>query len=508
LNKKALISVYHKEGIDEIARLLSKNGWEIISTGGTSKFIRESGIEVTDVSSITDFPEILGGRVKTLHPLIFGSILAKDSKEHSAQLKEFKIEKTALVIVNFYPFEEALKNKEKGFDYMVENIDIGGPSMVRSAAKSFSNTIVVVDQNDYLPIVTELINNGNISIDTRKTLAQKAFSYTSFYDSLIADYLFENDGTLPDFYSLSGRKRGNLRYGENPHQKAALYIDDLNSPLNNFVQLNGKDLSFNNILDMSMVYELVNNFINCEDAFSVIVKHQNPCGAALKKNLTDAFKNAFAGDPKSSFGGIIGFNRKVDKETASEISKIFFEVIIAPNFDDEALDILKSKKNLRIIKMDFNYIEKRDIKIIPGGFVFQDRDNKLRESKDFELKTDIEPNQSQAEDIDFGWKIMKFVKSNGIIIVKNKTLIGVGAGQMSRVDAVELAIKKSQFNLDNSTLLSDAFFPFPDSIEIAAEHKIKVIVEPGGSIKDKSVIKKAREKNISLLFTGMRHFRH
>jgi phosphoribosylaminoimidazolecarboxamide formyltransferase/IMP cyclohydrolase len=506
--KKALISVYYKDGIDIIAKKLVDSGWEIISTGGTSKFLRENNIQVTDVSSITEFPEILDGRVKTLHPLIFGSILAKDSKEHLDQLKEFKIGKIDLVIVNFYPFEDALTDKSKSAEDMVQNIDIGGPSMVRAAAKNFKSTVVVIDKEDYLPVISKLVEQGEIPLEEKRKLAQKAFSYTSFYDSLISDYFFEDKEIKPDFYGISGRKKQDLRYGENPHQKAALYINDIKSPLNNYIQLNGKELSFNNILDLSMVYELVNTFIDAEDHFTVIVKHQNPCGAALKDSCKDSFINAFAGDPRSSFGGIVGFNKKVDLKTAEEMSKIFFEVIIAPEFEADALTLLKEKKNLRIIKMDFNYIEERDIKVVPGGFVSQDRDNQLKVSEEFELKTSIKPDISQLKDIDFGWKLIKFVKSNGIIIVKDNTLIGVGAGQMSRVDSVEIAINKAQSPIENSTLISDAFFPFPDSIEIAAKHKIKVIVEPGGSIKDKSVIKKAEEENISLLFTGMRHFKH
>lgn len=506
--KKALISVYYKDGIDIISKKLTDSGWEIISTGGTSKFLREKNIPVTDVSEITKFPEILDGRVKTLHPLIFGSILAKDSKEHLDQLKEFNIEKFNLVIVNFYPFEEALQSRDKGTDFMVKNIDIGGPSMVRAAAKNFNSTIVITDKADYLPIVSTIIEKGDISQIEKKQLAQKAFSYTSFYDSLISDYFFKEEEKKPDYYGISGRKKLDLRYGENPHQKAALYINDLNSPLNTYNQLNGKELSFNNILDLSMVYELVNVFINSEDVFSVVVKHQNPCGAALKESCMDSFNSAFSGDPRSAFGGIVGFNKKVDLKTAEEMSKIFFEVIIAPEFDEDALTLLKEKKNLRIIQMNFNYIEERDIKIVPGGFVSQDRDNQLKASEEFELKTSFEPTKSQLNDIDFGWKLIKFVKSNGIIIVKDNTLIGVGAGQMSRVDSVEIAINKSQSSIENSTLISDAFFPFPDSIEIAAKHKIKVVVEPGGSIKDKAVIKKAEEEKISLLFTKMRHFKH
>ncbi len=505
--KKALISVYYKDKIEEVAEQLIQAGWEILSTGGTASHLRNHDIPVSDVSDVTNFPEILDGRVKTLHPLIFGSILAKNDPSHETQLKAHGINRIDLVIVNFYPFEAAIQSKEKGVGFMIENIDIGGPSMVRAAAKNHENTTVIVDQSDYLPVVSELVN-GEISLERRRELAQKAFSYTSFYDSMISEYFLEISDRKPDFYGISGKKKMDLRYGENPHQAAGLYIHDADSPLNSYDQLNGKELSFNNILDLSMVYELLNAFQDSTECFAVIVKHQNPCGASLRPTAKESFSDAFAGDPRSAFGGIVGFNRSVDLESAEEMSKIFFEVIIAPDFHEDALTLLKEKKNLRIIKMSLGYEEKRDIKIVPGGFVSQERDNAMLNSSDFELKTSAVPSTEQMADVDFGWKIIKFVKSNGIIIVKDKQLIGVGAGQMSRVDSVDIAIRKSQFPLENSTLISDAFFPFPDSIELCAKHQIMVVVEPGGSIKDKTVIKKAEEEGISLLFTKMRHFRH
>lgn len=505
--KRALISVYYKEGIEQVAQKLQENGWQIISTGGTAKHLQNNNIEVTEVAKITGFPEILDGRVKTLHPLIFGPILAKKSPEHLQQLKQFSLSKIDLVIVNFYPFEEALEKKEQGIGFMVENIDIGGPSMVRAAAKNFKDTIVIVEQEDYLPVVETLIGEGDISPEQRKELAAKAFSYTSFYDSLISAYLHEGMEKNPHYMNVAGRKSMDLRYGENPHQRASLYIRDKNSPLNNFEKIQGKELSFNNILDFSMVYEVLNWFKDDKD-FSVIVKHQNPCGAVIGSSQKEAFRNAFAGDPKSAFGGIVGFNKVLDGETAEEMKKIFFEVIVAPGYTPEALDCFKKKKKLRIIKIPLDYWETIDIKTVPGGFVCQERDNKLAGYADFESKTSRAVNDNEKRDVEFGWKLMKFVKSNGIIIVKDGILIGVGAGQMSRVDSVELAIKKSQFPLEGAVLLSDAFFPFPDSIEIAAEHKISVVVEPGGSIRDEEVIAAAEKHNISLLFTGMRHFRH
>lgn len=511
--KRALISVFFKEGIEVIARKLEENGWDIISTGGTSKYLQEHGIDVKEVSSITDFPEILDGRVKTLHPLVFGPILAKKSPEHLEQLEQFSVSKIDLVIVNFYPFEEALTNKEKGIDFLVENIDIGGPSMVRAAAKNFKDTIVIVDKADYLPTVETLVQQGDIDLEERKRLAAKAFSYTSFYDSLIAGYLGEDKEENPFYLNMAGRKAMDLRYGENPHQKGSLYIRDKNSPLNRMEKLQGKELSFNNILDLSMVYEVINQFWsgvsnNNMENFAVIVKHQNPCGAAVAGSQEEAFKKAFEGDSKSAFGGIVGFNKPLGVEAAERMRKIFFEVIVAPGYTEDALKVFKKKKKLRIVTMPMDYVEKSDIRTVPGGFVFQDRDIQLKGYEKFELKTSRQLTENEVTDVKLGWKLMKFVKSNGIIIVKDGMLIGVGAGQMSRVDAVEISIRKSQFPVEGAVLLSDAFFPFADSVEIAAQNKITVMVEPGGSIRDNEVIEKAEEAGISLLFTGMRHFRH
>ena len=508
--KRALISVFHKQGIEVIAGKLKENNWEILSTGGTAKYLKEHRIDVLEISDITKFPEILDGRVKTLHPLVFGPILAKKTPEHLGQLQQFSIPKIDLVIVNFYPFEEALQTKDRGLDHMVENIDIGGPSMVRAAAKNFKDTVVIVEQDDYLPIVEKLLDNGDLPISERKALAQKAFSYTSFYDSLVAGYLHEDMEATPTYFNAAGRKAMDLRYGENPHQRGTLYIQDQNSPLKHFQILQGKELSFNNILDFSMVYEVLNWFPGEGSApdFSIIVKHQNPCGAALGETQLLAFNNAFAGDPKSAFGGIVGFNRTLDRETAEEMKKIFFEVIVAPGYTEEALEVFRKKKNLRLLQITPGYREKYDIKTIPGGFVVQDRDNSLKDFAEFEAKTSRPLTESEIQDVRLGWKLIKFVKSNAIILVKNGMLIGVGAGQMSRVDSVDIAVRKSQFPVEGAVLVSDAFFPFADSVEIAAQHQIKVLVEPGGSVRDDEVIAKAQECGISLLFTGMRHFRH
>lgn len=506
--KRALISVYYKEGIDILAQKLVNQEWEILSTGGTAIFLRDKNIPVTEISSQTGFPEVLDGRVKTLHPYVFGGILATSSEKHLGDLKKISSKKINLVIVNFYPFEEAVLKQGQSLNQMIETIDIGGPSMVRAAAKNFAETIVVVDKDDYTPVINLIISNNDIPLEQRKDLAQKAFSYTSFYDSLIASYLFDKETALPSYFNLAGRKKQDLRYGENPHQKGALYITDQNSPLFTMEKLQGKKLSFNNILDLSMVYDVLSCFKDTAEAFTVIVKHQNPCGAAIGNTQGESFYKAFEGDSLSSFGGIVGFNQTLDEKTALKMIKIFFEVIIAPDFSKEALEILGKKKKLRLIKVSLNYSEKYDIKKVPGGFVIQDKDNLISDINTFESKTPRQLTDQEQKDLEFGWKIMKFVKSNGIIIVKDQKLIGVGAGQMSRIDAVHLSIKKSQSPIKDAILLSDAFFPFADSIEAAAKEKISVIVEPGGSIRDDEVIKAAKESGISLIFTGVRHFRH
>ena len=505
--KRALISVFHKENIEKIAAALIKANWEIISTGGTAAHLRSKGIPVTEVSRVTNFPEILDGRVKTLHPLIFGPILAKKTADHLRQLEEFQTAKIDLVIINFYPFEEALEKNSADQDAMLENIDIGGPALVRAAAKNFRDTIVLIDEKDYAPVIAAMESDSDIPLESRKRLAQKAFAYTSFYDSLIAAYLHAGEEGHPDFLTIGGRRVQSLRYGENPHQAAFLAVGDHRSPFYAIDQLHGKELSFNNILDLAMLYELLNQFQG-KKHFAAIVKHQNPCGAALAANQLPAFQNAFAGDPRSAYGGIVGFNHRLDAETAAAMSEIFFEVVLAPDYEEEALKILYKKKNLRLIRMPAGYVEKADFKTIPGGFVYQSRDNLAFDVESFELKAGKPLGKKEKADVDFGWKLIKFVKSNGIIIVKNLRLIGVGAGQASRIDSVELAIGKSQSPMAGAVLLSDAFFPFPDSVELAAKHKITVVVETGGSVKDPEVILVAQKLGVTLLFTGIRHFRH
>jgi len=505
--KRALISVYEKDKIEKIALALHIAGWEIIATGGTAAYLKKIAVPVTEVSAITQFPEILDGRVKTLHPLIFGPILAKNTTEHMKQLEESRAPKIDLVIINFYPFEEALEKKSGDLDAMLENIDIGGPSLVRAAAKNFKDTIVLIDDKDFEPIIAAIESNRDIPMALRKQLAQKAFAYTAFYDSLIAAYLGADLENHPDFVTIGGRREQTLRYGENPHQSAFLAITDLRSPFHRIDQLQGKELSFNNILDAAMVYEVLNDFQD-ERHFAIIVKHQNPCGASMATDQKKAFQNAFAGDPRSAYGGIVGFNHCLEAQAAAAVAEIFFEVIIAPGFSEEALRILGRKKNLRLIKMPAGFKEKSDFKTIPGGFVCQSRDNRPIAVEAFEHKAGKPLGKREIADVEFGWKLVKYVKSNGIIIVKNLKLIGVGAGQASRIDSVELAIKKSRTTVAGAVLLSDAFFPFADSIKTAARRKIAVVVETGGSIKDPEVISAAKKLGCKLIFTGIRHFRH
>ena len=505
--KRVLISVYNKEKIDGIAAALKKAGWEIVSTGGTAAHLQGKGIPVTEVSKITRFPEILDGRVKTLHPLIFGPVLAKNTAGHLRQLEELQAPKIDMVIINFYPFEAALEKNSGDLDAMLENIDIGGPALVRAAAKNFKDTIVLIDEKDYGQISAAIESHSDVPLAMRKQLAQKAFAYTSFYDALIAAYLASGQEGHPDYLTIGGRREQSLRYGENPHQSAFLAISDRRSPFHAIDQLHGKALSFNNILDLAMVYELLNEFQG-KKHFAAVVKHQNPCGAAAATTQPAAFQAAFAGDPRSAYGGIVGFNHRLDPESAAAVAEIFFEVIVAPDFSDEALKILRRKKNLRLVRMPAGYVEKADFKTIPGGFVHQSRDNQAFDVEAFELKAGKPLGKKEKADVEFGWKIIKYVKSNGIIVVKNLQLIGVGAGQASRVDAVELAIRKSQLPIAGAVLLSDAFFPFPDSVEVAASNKIAIVVETGGSVRDPDVILTAQKLGVSLLFTGIRHFRH
>jgi phosphoribosylaminoimidazolecarboxamide formyltransferase/IMP cyclohydrolase len=511
--KRALISVSDKTGVLEFAKELKNLGYEIISSSGTAKYLKENGIDVIEVSQITGFPEILDGRVKTLHPKIHGGILAvRDNQEHIKQLQENDIKPIDIVAINLYPFENTVK-KGADLDEIIENIDIGGPAMVRASAKNYKYVAIITDPKDYSDIINELKEYREVSLHTKKKLSLKAFRHTAFYDSIISQVLnekFEINEDFPESLIIPMRLKSGLRYGENPHQKASLYIN----PLENGISvadseiLQGKEMSFNNYYDVDSAVLLIKEF---EEPACVIVKHNNPCGVAVTENIKQAYTLALETDPKSAFGGIVAFNKEVDEDTAKELTKLFLEVVVAPSFSDSALEVLKTKKNLRVVKVkNFDKkLEGKDIKRISGGYLLQDRNLSLY----IELKvvTERQPTEKELEDLIFALKVVKHVKSNAVVIAKDKRTIGIGVGQTSRVDSLETAIKKAkEFNLplEGSVLASEAFFPFRDSIDTAAKEGIKAVVQPGGSIRDQEVIDACNEHGIAMVFTNMRHFKH
>ena len=515
MKKRALISVSNKTGVVEFAKALVDLGFEIISSSGTARVLKENGIPVVEVSQITGFPEIMGGRVKTLHPKIHGGLLAvRDNPDYMKQLEEQGIQPIDIVAINLYPFEETVK-KGADLDEIIENIDIGGPAMVRASAKNHKFVTVVVDPEDYDLVIKELKEKGKTSIETRRKLALKAFRHTAFYDSVISEVLNQKFGInekFPEELSIPVRKRSSLRYGENPHQEAAVYVSPTENNGLSIAEskiLHGKEMSYNNFLDVEAAVNLVKEF---EETACVIVKHNNPCGVAVRDNQADAYREALSRDPKSAFGGIVAFNKPVELETAQALTEIFLEVVIAPDFEEEAFKFLTDKKkNLRIVKI--KNFEKQpeglDYRRISGGILIQDRD--LRLYSEWKVVSDREPSPEEINDLLFAWKVVKHVKSNSVVIAKDKATIGIGPGQTSRVDSLETAVKKASefgFSTERSVLASEAFFPFRDSIDEAAKHGIKAIIQPGGSIRDKEVIQAANEHGIAMVFTGMRHFKH
>lgn len=511
--KRALISVSDKTGVLEFAKELKNLGYEIISSSGTAKYLKENGIDVIEVSQLTGFPEILDGRVKTLHPKIHGGILAiRDNQEHRKQLQENDIKPIDIVAINLYPFENTVK-KGADLDEIIENIDIGGPALVRASAKNYKYVAIITDPKDYSDIINELKEYGEITIHTKKKLSLKAFRHTAFYDSIISQVLnekFEINEDFPESLTIPMRLKSGLRYGENPHQKASLYLN----PLENGVSvadseiLQGKEMSFNNYYDVDSAVLLVKEF---EEPACVIVKHNNPCGVAVAENIKQAYALALETDPKSAFGGIVAFNKEVDEDTAKELTKLFLEVVVAPSFSDSALEVLKTKKNLRVVKVkNFDKkLEGKDIKRISGGYLLQDRNLGLY--TELKVVTERQPTEKELEDLIFALKVVKHVKSNAVVIAKEKRTVGIGVGQTSRVDSLETAIKKAkEFNLplEGSVLASEAFFPFRDSIDTAAKEGIKAVIQPGGSIRDKEVIDACNEHGIAMIFTNMRHFKH
>lgn len=508
--KRALISVYDKEGIVEFSNGLKTLGWEIISTGGTSKTLKEAGIEVKEIEDITGFPEILDGRVKTLNPYIHGGLLYKrDDENHIKTVTEMKIGSIDLVVNNLYPFEETIKKPNVTHEEIIENIDIGGPSMIRAAAKNYKFVTVLVDPNDYKRVLEEL-KSGDTSIETRQYLVSKVFNYTAYYDSLIANYFNGLEKTcFPEKLTLAYKHDQHLRYGENPHQKAAFYreVGTISGTIVDGVQLHGKELSFNNINDTNGALEILKEF---DEPTVVAVKHTNPCGIGSGSSILEAYIKAYECDKDSIFGGIIAANQEIDKDVAEKISEIFLEVIIAPTFTDEALEILTKKKNIRLIKLDniaYKECKEFDLKKVRGGLLLQEKDNILL-LDNFEVVTNRLPSEEEKEDLLFAWKSAKNIKSNGVVIAKDKATIGIGLGEVNRFWVVENAIKRSKDKVVGSVIASDGFFPFKDSIEVLAKAGIKAIIQPGGSIKDNEVIEEANKNDITMIFTGIRHFKH
>lgn len=521
--KRALVSVSDKANLDKLVKGLDRMGVEIISTGGTAKFIRSLGVKVRDVSDFTGFPEIMDGRVKTLHPKIHGALLAlRDKREHVEQANKHGIEFIDMVVVNLYPFSSVISDKNAGFEKAIENIDIGGQSMLRSAAKNFKNVAVVSNPALYGEILDELEKNGcNLSEKTLFRLALEVFKKTSEYDSVIYEYLQRKrgetapslDSLFPKKINLSFDKIQDLRYGENPHQKAAFYRDASSKILPSIPssrQIHGKELSFNNIIDLNAALELAGEF---DEPAACIIKHNTPCGAAVSENIRDAFLKALDSDRMSAFGGIIGLNRKVDEPAAEEISKAgFIECIIAPGYEKKALGILTKKKDLRIVETgaekETGPDQELDIKRIIGGILSQERDIKDITADELKVVTKKIPTKGELKSLYFAWKVAKHVKSNAIVLSKERITVGIGAGQMSRVDSVSIAIMKAKDRAKGSVLASDGFFPKPDSIEAASKAGISAIIQPGGSIADEVVIDAANRAGISMVFTGMRHFKH
>jgi phosphoribosylaminoimidazolecarboxamide formyltransferase/IMP cyclohydrolase len=515
--KRALISVSDKEGIVDFAKGLEELGIEIISTGGTARLLQGAKVKVKLISEVTNFPEILDGRVKTLHPLIFGGILSRsDNPIHQEQLAAQQIEPIGLVVVNLYPFQKTISKEEVKLEEAIENIDIGGPSLLRAAAKNYQDVAVVINPRNYPIILEELDKNqGEISSETKKRLATEVFEHTSFYDGIIARYLRKNlhkeSTSFSQTLNLLGEKVSDLRYGENPHQSASFYKEILaeEANLGDAKQLGGKELSFNNLVDLGAVLEIVKDF---QEPTVVFVKHTNPCGLASAETIQEAYQKAYEGDPLSAYGSIIGINRIVDESLANLINETtFVEAILAPDFEDKALNILRQKKNRRLIKvgdLKSRDVQIKDIKKIPGGFLVQDRNIKEITTKDLKVVTNRKPNQEELEELLFAWKVAKQVKSNAIVLTKNKQTIGVGAGQMSRVDSVKIAIMKSKGRSQGSYLASDAFFPFRDGVNEAAKAGITAIIQPGGSKRDEEVIEAANEHNLAMVFTGTRCFKH
>ncbi len=508
---RALISVSDKSGVVEFAQRLRSAGWEIIATGGTMKLLREKGVEVINISDVTGFPEICDGRVKTLHPKVHGGLLARrDNPSHLQALKENGIEFIDMVCVNLYPFRQTIAKPDVTMEDAIENIDIGGPSMLRSAAKNYRDVTVVCDPADYETVIGQIEASGNTDVETRLKLSAKAFTHTALYDSCIASYLREKAG-LNEKLFLDFDLVQSLRYGENPHQQAKFYrsSDAGAYSLATAKQLNGKELSYNNIQDANAALCIVREF---DEPFCVGLKHMNPCGAAVGTDVKDAWTKAYEADKVSIFGGIVAVNRELTREAAELMKPIFLEIIMAPSFSEGALEVLTTKKNLRLLQVDMNRDDRKlkQYVSVTGGLLVQELDRQTAEVVADKCVTDVKPTAGQLADMNFGWRIVKHVKSNAIVVVKDGRTLGVGAGQMNRVGSAEIALKEAKaagFDKD-LVLASDGFFPFDDTVAMAAEYGVTAIVQPGGSIRDEDSIKKANENGITMVFTGERHFKH
>lgn len=511
MKKRALLSVSDKSGILEFAKELEKMGYELLSTGGTKKFLEENGVSITAVDEITKFPEILGGRVKTLHPLVHGGLLAKhDDAEHQSQMAENGISPIDIVCVNLYPFRETIAKPDVTVEDAIENIDIGGPTMLRSAAKNHAYVTVIVDAVDYDAVLAELHNGQATTPETRRRLAAKVFRHTAAYDSYISNYLTDLTGEeYPDQLTLTYELSQTLRYGENPHQKAAFYRSPLGSDFSiaNANQLHGKELSYNNIQDANAALQIIKEF---KIPAAVAVKHMNPCGVGTGETIADAFGKAYEADSTSIFGGIVALNREVDAETAKQLATIFLEIIIAPAFSGEAIELLTQKKNIRLLTIPFdsNTRDKWNTVTVEGGLLIQQPDAYGYEDADIQIATERQPTEEELAALKLGWSVVKHVKSNAIVVCNSEMTLGIGAGQMNRVGSAKIALEQAGKAAQGAIMASDAFFPMSDTVEAAAQAGIKAIIQPGGSKKDQESIDKANEYGIAMVFTGIRHFKH
>jgi phosphoribosylaminoimidazolecarboxamide formyltransferase/IMP cyclohydrolase len=511
--KNALVSVSDKENISSLLRVLKKYNIKIISSGGTYKAIKKLGYACTELSKYTGFGEMLDGRVKSLHPKVHAGILHdRQNKTHKKQMSEQKFSAIDLIIVNFYPFQKIVTESRKSKD-IIENIDIGGPTMVRAAAKNFKNVTIITNKNDYKPLIKELEKNkGKTTIKFREFMSSKAFGLTAYYDAMIANW-FNNKLNIrfPERKTIFGRKLSSLRYGENPHQESSIYVSDYDDKKLGLKQLHGKELSYNNYNDLFAGLEILQSFKGI--AATVVIKHANPCGISINKQPLISFKNAYKCDPISAFGSVIACNFKMNKKIANEITKNFLEVILSRGFDKESLRILKRKKNLRIIDIsNFKYKNQMYIKSFDGSFLVQNRNNEIVRKKNFRCVTKLKPSKKELDEIEFAFNISKYVKSNAIVLCNNFSTIGIGGGQPSRVDSCKIAIQKARKfqpkQIAKAIAASDAFFPFSDGLDLLIKAGVKVVIQPGGSIRDKEIINYANKAKIKMLFTGIRHFYH